>query len=94
MSKHTSERWQCDGNFVYAIGEDGTNVFTLLVQRVTCSTDELLANARLIAAAPALLEACEEALSHFAGVTDLTSGEDALIGELGAAIAIAKGESS
>ena len=41
---------------------------------------------------PVLLEACEESISYFAGV-DTTMAEDNLIDELGAAIAMAKGES-
>lgn len=54
--------------FIYALNEDGTNRFDLSVRRgyeqqpkhgegVRTSTEEIQANARLIAAAPDLLEA-------------------------------------
>jgi len=60
--------------FVYALGEGGTNTFWALVQtagRERIERDEIAANARLISAAPELLEACEKAE---AGICDWRLG--------------------
>ena len=51
-----------DTPFVYKIGEHGSNIFSLSLQaggskEDVASTEELMANTRLIAAAPDLLEA-------------------------------------
>lgn len=67
-SKHTPGPWTLadDGTpFVYKIGERGSNVFSLSVQggghpSDVASFDERVANARLIAAAPDLLDALIE----------------------------------
>lgn len=67
MSKHTQGPWFSEGATVYALVSDGfkrgveqfRNSFWCLVQGVGRSDEELEANARLIAAAPELLEALE-----------------------------------
>ncbi len=66
MSKHTQQEWQRDGATVYALNVEGTNRFVAQVQggwatqgRNRTDAEEVEANARLIAAAPELLEALE-----------------------------------
>lgn len=66
MSKHTQQEWQRDGSTVYALNIEGTNRFVAQVQggwatqgRNRTDAEEVEANARLIAAAPELLEACQ-----------------------------------
>lgn len=68
-SKLTPGPWLItpDGAFVYALNERGTNVFWTHVQRgwkgkdaeFRTSSEEVEANAKLIAAAPCLLEALQ-----------------------------------
>ena len=58
---HTPGPWRREGRFVYALGEGETNVFSANVQGGGSGSDvatlaEQEANARLIAAAPELLE--------------------------------------
>jgi len=72
-SKFTPGPWLItpDGAFVYALNERGTNVFWTHVQRgwkgkdaeFRTDSDEVEANAKLIAAAPDLLAAAVEALA-------------------------------
>lgn len=69
MSKHTQQEWQRDGATVYALNIEGTNRFVAQVQggwstqgRNRTDVEEVEANARLIAAAPDLLEALRDAL--------------------------------
>jgi hypothetical protein len=71
--KHTPGPWLRIGTTVYALMHDGwkrgveqfKNRFTVQVQRDReCSEEEAEANARLIAAAPDLLEALESLLSR------------------------------
>jgi hypothetical protein len=100
---HTPGPWivcTCHGNDAVLSIEQNRNALagdepSIIAEVDLCGegiTEEIgEANANLIAASPALLKACEEALSYFAGFTDLTRAEDALIGELGAVIEIAKG---
>jgi len=62
--KHTPGPWIADGNFVYALNEQQVNRFSLSLCKGysdigRTSTEELAANARLIAAAPELLEVLE-----------------------------------
>ena len=59
MTKHTQGPWLVEGRAVYALNDDGYNRFSALVQDAHTPGDELEANARLIAAAPELLEALE-----------------------------------
>lgn len=66
MNKHTHTEWLREGNTVYALNLEGSNRFYLQVQggwatqgRVRTDEAELEANARLIAAAPELLEALQ-----------------------------------
>jgi hypothetical protein len=70
--KHTPGPWARIGTTVYALMHDGwkrgveqfKNRFTVQVQRDReCSEEEAEANARLIAAAPDLLEALEQAVT-------------------------------
>jgi len=62
MSVHTLAEWQRDGMTVFALNLEGTNRFWARVDggwstacRVRTDESELIANARLIAAAPKLL---------------------------------------
>lgn len=59
MTKHTQGPWLVEGRTVYALNDDGYNRFSALVQDAHTPGDELEANARLIAAAPDLLEALD-----------------------------------
>jgi hypothetical protein len=66
-TKHTKAPWLTENNFVYALNNNNENIFYLSVQAgwgdrtkkvaLRTSPEELEANARLIAAAPDLLEA-------------------------------------
>lgn len=93
MTKHTQGPWLVEGRTVYALNDDGYNRFSALVQDAHTPGDELEANARLIAAAPELLEALE-------GVTDMAADMIPSMGFAGlalieaarAAIAKARGE--
>lgn len=68
MRKHTPTPWLIAGEdkcFVYALGSQGTNAFWANVQAAgpeRIEYTEKVANALLIAAAPDLLLACEEAM--------------------------------
>ena len=72
MSNHTPGPWKCGNNdaFVYALNSNGTNIFFAGIgpgwsdDDKQASEEELLANARLIAAAPDLLEALEGLYLH------------------------------
>jgi len=62
--KHTPGPWIAESNFVYALNEQQVNRFSLsLCQGYSnigrTSTEELVANARLIATAPDLLKEME-----------------------------------
>jgi hypothetical protein len=59
MSQHTPGPWRRDGLTTYALNEHGWNRFSAQVQDPHTPLEELLANARLIAAAPEMLEALE-----------------------------------
>ena len=61
-AKHTPGPWliaEGDGTFVYALNGQGFNRFDIKVQGQKAPLDEMAANARLIAAAPDMLAACE-----------------------------------
>src|SRR5690554_6165635 len=62
--KFTTGPWMLSGRTVYALNDQGFNRFSALVQDAHTSAVELDANARLIAAAPELLEALECALAQ------------------------------
>ncbi|MFA5460405.1 MAG: hypothetical protein WC283_03810 [Candidatus Paceibacterota bacterium] len=65
--EHTKKPWEVDNLTVYSLNKDDTNRFTCLMQncgRNTTPQGELNANARLISAAPELLEACQEAYDY------------------------------
>jgi hypothetical protein len=98
---HTPGPWLIDGTTVYALNGEETNRFTCQVQgghvafrfdkAVRTSTFEREANARLIAAAPELLEALEGMLraSVTGGIEDAEL--NALEAKARAAIAKARG---
>ncbi|MHC3750731.1 hypothetical protein ACYKDZ_17825 [Stutzerimonas stutzeri] len=99
MTKHTPGPWLVEGRTVYALNDDGYNRFSALVQDAHTPGDELEANARLIAAAPDLLEAAELALEVAEGwIHDQLDGTGIAGEALGkldsvrAAIAKARGE--
>lgn len=105
-SKHTPGPWLQEGNWVYAEGdpirlsggkEIRPNAFTLSVSPGPDRTrEEAEANARLIAAAPELLEALECMIIGACAVAVLHNGERAVLQDAvniaRAAIAKAKGE--
>jgi len=57
--KHTPGPWICEGSTVFSLNDDGLNRMWLHVERHGRPEGESEANARLIAAAPELLEACK-----------------------------------
>ena len=67
MSGHTPGPWEVldeDRRCVYRLGENGFNIFSLSLvnggsHEESAPHEEQVANARLIAAAPELLEACQ-----------------------------------
>lgn len=61
MSEFTKRKWEREGRFVYALNDKSINRFCCSVQGCDpdVSREELLANARLIAAAPKLYAACK-----------------------------------
>jgi hypothetical protein len=81
MNKHTPGEWQIeDGNFVYVLdAESGTNRFWAGISAgyigtgARTSTEEIYANARLIAAAPDLLVALRAMLA-IVSQTGIASG--------------------
>lgn len=81
--KYTKGPWLIageDARFVYALGPKGTNAFWCQVQSAgpgRALSDECKANARLIAAAPDLLEALQRL--RIAYVNMLESGRDRII---------------
>ena len=58
-AQHTPGPWKQANTFVYALNDRGFNRFTCIVQDAHTPLEELEANARLIAAAPDLLEALQ-----------------------------------
>ncbi|HDS1140228.1 TPA: hypothetical protein QDZ75_004306 [Stenotrophomonas maltophilia] len=100
MSKHTQQEWQRDGATVYALNIEGTNRFFAHVQggwatqgRNRTESDEVEANARLIAAAPELLEALKDLIGWVpGGVHFHTDAPQRAVERASAAIAKATGE--
>lgn len=99
MSAHTPGPWKLDGLTIYALAEvpgiwmNGRavagNIFSALVQpdsRV-CSPEEAEANARVMCAAPELLEAC-----RYMRKLLVDMGHDVLAGAILGESAIAKAE--
>ena len=90
-TKHTPGPWmiaESDERFVYALNEKGFNRFCAQVQDAHTDISELQANARLIAAAPELLEALNRAVMNYGHV--MNAQDRKFIGE---AIAKATGAS-
>jgi len=76
MNKHTPGPWLVTGGtFVYALNDYGTNSFWANIyagsqggyKSAATPSEEIEANANLIAAAPDLLEALSKMLDHFEG---------------------------
>ncbi|MEG0969222.1 MAG: hypothetical protein RSG92_28055 [Pseudomonas sp.] len=74
-NKHTPQEWLRGGTTVYALNVEGTNRFSAQVQsgwstsgRNRTESGELEANARLIAAAPELLEALADCTTMLARI--------------------------
>lgn len=79
-SRHTPGPWtvDIDGEFEGFINVYGGDSLEILVKGTLSderSDDESIANARLIAAAPDLLEACKRALPFIAGHMGFTAGD-------------------
>lgn len=76
MSGHTPGPWAQHERIIYIVSDDRRcNHFECLVQHsYVASMDELLANARLIAAAPDLLAALLEALEFVEDYEDVVDG--------------------
>lgn len=79
-TKHTPGPWtqvKMSGEAIRLIwGPEGRCVVDLTKQNVMHSEAEQNANARLIAAAPELLEACAEALEFADNYSDVVDGDD------------------
>lgn len=80
-AQHTSGPWEARRYAIYApIPEGGGTIFMVALIRDVPSysycTGEKEANARLIAAAPDLLEACEKALDLFPHYPEGSAGEE------------------
>ena len=88
MTKHTPGPWSIDKEERWVIHEPEGKSGTLVVPEIYLDDDEAIANARLIAAAPELLEALES----FPGFLCGTESGDAWIDQMRAAIAKARGE--
>lgn len=81
------------GTFVYALGPQGTNVFWCDVQaagKERASSKECAANTHLIAAAPELYEALEQAVTSM--LDSGHSGSSVVVKSAKAALAKARGE--
>lgn len=92
-AKHTAGKWEVsketNGLFVHAkTGDTGLNdaICLIYTDKPNFHADKAEANAKLIAAAPELLEACERALSWFYLNLKRGSKEPACLSELTAAI--------
>jgi len=100
MNKFTPGPWKIDQRTVYALDVYGVNRFYASVHGVHTPTAEIEANARLIAAAPNLLEALEELFSSYKQLADSGDAGNWSVEELPegvkalAAIDRAKGESN
>ena len=94
MAEHTPGPWEYDGSGKYYHGRWIRHNGLLIAQlslEASMHPKEQEANARLIAAAPDLLTACNHALG-FAGRYHHFGGANSLMGTLRAAICKAEGE--
>ncbi len=95
MSKHTKGPWAINEFLVYAENGNGCTLATINSTSKGISDEEAQANARLIAAAPELLEACQSSLQWILDVLQAEPPEtysDDILDELNAAIDKATGE--
>lgn len=103
MRGHTHTEWLRVGTTVYALNAEGTNRFSAQVQggwatdgRLRTDAEELEANARLMAAAPQLLEALQDLVEVARVLEPKTIGDqndqESRISTAEAAIAKATGE--
>jgi hypothetical protein len=91
MSKHTPGPWQVHGSHIYTADPERALLAQVFNSGSKASDYPLQANARLIAAAPELLEALKDALFHVANQGDI--GVDQWLAcERKARAAIAKAE--
>jgi hypothetical protein len=91
MSKHTPEPWYADGRGVIWGADTGTPTGRMAIAQ--CRPNHRAHNARLIAAAPELLEAAAHAariLEYY--LRDMSAGEKESLKFIRAAIAKATGE--
>jgi len=72
MSKYTPGPWYLQGTTVYALNTQNFNRFSALVQGANTPQDELKAVAKLIQAAPELLEACQAFSRLYGRLWDVT----------------------
>jgi len=97
MSKHTKGKWKTGDNFTVVWTENNENICTIMNYRNKWNPvdkEELEANARLIAKAPALLEACKEAHKFILKNIELTPEKAEIMDNLTKLIAQAEGESN
>jgi len=92
MSEQTSEKWEVfedSADYIIFNGEQGSEQFAIAyVPKGTLPEREK--HARLIAAAPALLEACKSACEYYEMLEGATGVEHPVLSELREAIAKAK----
>lgn len=89
---HTPGPWSIDKEERWVIHEPEGKSGTLVVPEIYLDDDEAIANARLIAAAPDLLEALESAQMAIMGYTHQNAVTLAALFKANAAIAKAKGQ--
>ncbi len=71
MNKHTPGPWYRDGTTVYALNPQNFNRFSAQIHGAHTPQSELEAVARLVAAAPELLEACQAFSRLYARLWDV-----------------------
>lgn len=90
--------WSTNGHFVIGIaGRDGVGVTDSRFNLWSGDDAEAKANARLIAAAPDLAEACQDAIDHIEALVDRDQAghaAGALLATLRAALSKARGETA
>jgi hypothetical protein len=90
MSKHTPGPWQVHGSHIYTADPERALLAQVFNSGSKASDYPLQANARLIAAAPELLEALKECLPYVGQTLANTGSMDAYYTEAKACAAIAK----